>query len=371
MVFMGGKVSGAHYNPAVTLAVALCGKISWTPACFYMVSQVSASFLAGLVGGIVAKAEGIKAGYPSVAQHRQLSALLCEILFTFILAKVVLNVAGHSKRTNNAFFGLAIGLTVFAGALSVGDISGGAFNPAVGTGLTICQGSFWDIWIYWLGPMLGGGLAAFFFWTTNGEEFLFAKYTPPSLNAKLKAFAPYVMEGIGTFFLTFVVSQAGGELLGAFAIGAILVALVFMGGHVSGSHFNPAVTCAMYSNGSMDLKSAGLYILSQFSGALLAAAVSRLLDGWRMGYPTVPGGSVSIPAAVLMEMLFSFALVLVVLQTAVAGLGSGGENSYYGLAIGMTVFAGAASAGGISGGCFNPAIGVMLPLMVGEFYYMW
>jgi aquaporin Z len=88
------------------------------------------------------------------------------MLFTFALALVVLNTATHPKVANNSFYGLAIGFTVMAGAASGGPISGGAFNPAVGTGPIVIDalmggGSAANLWIYWVGPLIGGVLAAF------------------------------------------------------------------------------------------------------------------------------------------------------------------------------------------------------------------
>mmetsp|Transcript_14963 Transcript_14963/g.17935 ORF Transcript_14963/g.17935 Transcript_14963/m.17935 type:complete len:468 (+) Transcript_14963:66-1469(+) len=377
MTFMGGQISGAHYNPAITFAVALTGKLSWMKASYYAATQVAASFIAGIVGGVIAKGEGLTPGYPSVAPGRHISAIICEFLFTFILAKVVLNVAGHSQRPNNSFYGLAIGLTVFSGIVSVGDISGGAFNPAVGTGLPVMQGSFLDVTVFWIGPMLGAFTAALFFWATNGDEFALESYVPKP-SAAIRGLSPYIMEAVGTFFLTFVISMSSNSLLGPLSIGAILVAVVFMSGHISGGHFNPAVTAAVYSTGAIEFRKGCFYIVSQFVGSLLAAGVARFLMGWRMGYPTIAGGAASIPAALLLEMLGTFALVLTVFHTSVGPskkeLQFGeddGENSFYGLAIGMVVFALITLAGGVSGGAFNPAVGTTLPFLAGDFMDFW
>ncbi len=92
-------------------------------------------------------------------------ALLVEFLYTFALCLVVLNVATSKRTEGNSYYGLAIGFTVTAGAIAVGGLSGGAFNPAVGTGPSvihaIVNGSpLYHLWIYWLGPLLGGALAA-------------------------------------------------------------------------------------------------------------------------------------------------------------------------------------------------------------------
>ncbi|GAB5357302.1 hypothetical protein AAMO2058_000362600 [Amorphochlora amoebiformis] len=368
MVFMGGRVSGAHFNPAVTLAVALCEKIEWFKGGLYVAAQFAGAISAAVVGGVIAKGEDVVAVYPSVSNGRYLSALVCEFLFTFILAKVVLNVAGHSKRMDNAFYGIAIGLTVFAGSVSVGDISGGAFNPAIGVCLPLVQGALLHIWVYIVGPCVGGAFAAFVFWATNGEEFTLAKYTPKG-SEQLKPLAPYLMEGIGTFFLSFVFCMGGTQLLGPIAIGSILIAMVFMSGHISGSHFNPVITAAVWAQGGMELKKAGFYVLSQLIGAVLAGGIGKLLRGSDMGYPTISGGAASIPAALLIEMLITFALVMTVLHTTMSS--KKGENSYYGLAIGMVVFAGTAIASNISGAAFNPAVGTALPFFMLDFFSFW
>jgi aquaporin Z len=165
MVYMGGHVSGAHYNPAVSLAVLLRGKLSAADFIPYLVAQLAgalaASYVAYLVHGRtfpVAPGSGVT----------PLNAVLLEFLYTFALALVVLNVATSRKTEGNSYYGVAIGFTVVAGAVAVGPISGGAFNPAVGTGPTILDatvgnGSFNHLWIYLVGPFLGGALAAVVF----------------------------------------------------------------------------------------------------------------------------------------------------------------------------------------------------------------
>ena len=132
MVYMGGAVSGAHYNPAVTLAILLRRKIAGGEAAAYMAAQIAGSALAaftvyGIVGQTFMPAPAAGASAATV--------LLVEALFTFALALVVLNVATTRESAGNSYFGLAIGLTVMAGAFAGGPVSGGAFNPAVGLGV--------------------------------------------------------------------------------------------------------------------------------------------------------------------------------------------------------------------------------------------
>ncbi|MFQ5527355.1 MAG: MIP/aquaporin family protein [Thermoanaerobaculia bacterium] len=162
MVYMGGHVSGAHYNPAVSFAVFMRGKLSGGDMGAYFLAQIVGALLAALAvyfmtGGTFAPAPGAGAAL--------LSVLLAEFLFTFALALVVLQVATSPKTDGNSFYGLAIGFTVAAGAMAVGDISGAAFNPAVGIGPTIIDtalggGSPTSLWIYIVAPLLGGAVAA-------------------------------------------------------------------------------------------------------------------------------------------------------------------------------------------------------------------
>lgn len=159
MVFAGGHISGAHYNPAVTLAVLLRGKTTVADAVTYMVVQGLAAVVAAL---LVARLKGDAAITP--IQHDVTNSLLVEFLFTFALCYVVLNVATARATTGNSYFGLAIGFTVLVGAYAVGSMSGGAFNPAVATGITLLGLSSWSsYWIYLVANFLGGAIAALVF----------------------------------------------------------------------------------------------------------------------------------------------------------------------------------------------------------------
>ncbi len=163
MVYMGGHVSGAHYNPAVSLAVAIRGKMS--PADFfpYVICQIAGAILAALTVHLV---RGVQFEVHLANTTGVGHALVVEFLFTFALALVVVNVATAPKNAGNSFYGLAIGFIVTAGAWAVGDVSGAAFNPAVGTGPNLVEMAtgggahvLKDLWIYWAAPMAGGLLA--------------------------------------------------------------------------------------------------------------------------------------------------------------------------------------------------------------------
>jgi len=165
----------------------------------------------------------------------------------------------------------------------------------------------------------------------------------------------YLVEFIGTFFLVFTVGMAvrGHADLAPLAIGASLMVMIFAGGHVSGGHFNPAVTLAVFVRGKCDAKDVVPYWVAQFAAGLVAALIVTFLFGGKpAGGPALHG---TVPS-VIVEFLFTFALAWVVLNVATAKGTSG--NSFYGLAIGMTVMTGAVAVGGVSGGAFNPAVGL-------------
>ena len=160
VVYMGGHVSGGHYNPAVSLAVLIRGKMTAGDLLPYWVAQVlgalTGCFLASLATGksfAVMPGEGVAT----------LGAVLVEVVFTFFLCLVVLNVATAKATAGNSYFGLAIGFTIVVAAFGGGPVSGGAFNPAVATGAAINsvihgQGAG-PLWMYWVGPLMGGVLA--------------------------------------------------------------------------------------------------------------------------------------------------------------------------------------------------------------------
>ena len=155
MVFAGGHVSGAHYNPAVSTAVFARGKMSPRDYVCYVATQLVAGVLAGLV------VRGVFSAAPTAAVAGAGKMLLVEALFTFALAFVVLSVATAKGTENNSFYGLAIGFTVATGAFAVGKVSGGAFNPAVAFGGSVLGIFAWShIWIYLLAEIVAGALAA-------------------------------------------------------------------------------------------------------------------------------------------------------------------------------------------------------------------
>jgi aquaporin Z len=170
MVYMGGHVSGAHYNPAVTLAVWMRGAVATSDVFPYIAAQLLGATLAGIV--VLTLTGSTFAPAPSAGAA---GALVAEALVTFALALVVLNVATAESTKGNSYYGMAIGFTVLAGAMAVGGFSGGAFNPAVGIGPTLVDalagdGSLRNLWLYIAGPLVGAAAAAPIFRPQNRQS---------------------------------------------------------------------------------------------------------------------------------------------------------------------------------------------------------
>jgi Glycerol uptake facilitator and related permeases (Major Intrinsic Protein Family) len=159
MVYAGGHISGAHYNPAVTIGMWIRGRLKAGDIVPYIIAQLIGAALAAMTVNYLRAGIAVTAIAPKPGL-----ALLAEVLFTFALVYVVLNSATAEGTSGNSFYGLAIGMTVMTGAFAVGDISGGAFNPAVAVGISILGISSWNnIWIYLVANFVGGAVAAFVF----------------------------------------------------------------------------------------------------------------------------------------------------------------------------------------------------------------
>lgn len=184
MVYMGGHISGAHYNPAVSLAVFLRGKLPPKDLVPYWIAQIAGALVAGLTYCIVMHGLVLTPGTSPIggtfpiepgASVNAFQALLVEFLFTFALALVVLNSATSPHTAGNSFYGLAIGFTVVVAAFAGGGISGGAFNPAVGIGITLVHaikggGTLAHVWLYIVGPLAGGAVAAFVYRMQHAQD---------------------------------------------------------------------------------------------------------------------------------------------------------------------------------------------------------
>lgn len=172
----------------------------------------------------------------------------------------------------------------------------------------------------------------------------------------------YIVEFIGTFFLLFVIGLSviepgGAGAMAPLAIGTILMVMVYAGGHISGGHYNPAVTLGVWMRGKCETKDVPFYMLAQVLGGLAASLLALKIKGTSL----IVAANPSIVNVFIAELIFTFALVYVVLNTATAKDTAG--NSYYGLAIGFTLMTAAYAIGSISGCAINPAVAVGITVM--------
>ncbi len=172
----------------------------------------------------------------------------------------------------------------------------------------------------------------------------------------------YIVEFVGTFFFVFTIGMAvlkpnsAGDFA-PLAIGAALMVMIYAGGHISGGHYNPAVTLGVFLRGRCPIGDVPFYMIAQVLGAILAAILVPIAKG----SSTVDPKALTLLPTLLAEFLFTFALVWVVLNVATSKATQ--NNSYYGLAIGFTVMVGAFAVGAVSGGAFNPAVVIGISVM--------
>jgi aquaporin Z len=365
MIYAFDHIGGANFNPAVTLAFVVTRRMNLRTAFSYVIAQILGGLAGALMGYAIAGTASVQPFTPAASVSNPTAAAFgVEALYTFALILVQQNAAAEkNQREPNSYFGLAVSFTVLAGAKAVGPISGGCFNPAVGTALDfasllITDGNFNYIWIYWAAPLLGavaGALVKVYMNLPSHQEVETLPLVVP------------VTEFIGTFFLVLTASLTGDGL----AVGAMLLALVYMGDHVCGADYNPAVTLGVALRMGVPLREYWkviVTIIAQFAGGLVGAAAAYGLAG-SVSYPN-PDGTHGIGGAVMFETLWTSLLVYVVCAVMtptqaeddpeVGEERKGHSRSFQGLAIGFVVAGGIYSAGkngGGSGGVFNPAVG--------------
>lgn len=409
-VYALGSVSGAHFNPAVSfgvLLVWLSGQGDFQPvmACLYMGSQLLAGLAAGLLASTLwsstlggpsstdaRTAFAIEAGnmtHPATAlgtpgHYSHATVFGTEVLYTALLVFVVLNVAicrDEGEKEKNHYFAISIGFVIVSGASAIGHISGCSLNPAVSAGVATSAAVFGDgasisgmalqFLLYTAAEMLGGALAFWLFaicrrhWLHASEDAHSDKEAEPSLASKLFA------EFLGTYVLcltvALVVVQAGHvPVVGVVGIASSLMVMIFSLAKVSGANFNPAVSLGLLLIGEMSLVNFASYVVAQLVGGCAAIGTAAVIERrkWRVALVadlssrskivTLAKGSWG--AIFGAEVFYTFLLVFVVLNVAVRDA----PNQYYGMAIGFVIVAGGVASGGLSGGCFNPAVALSL-----------
>jgi aquaporin Z len=357
MIYALGPISGAAFNPAVSFVCGVSHLMGGPGYDFFKVAVFSVMQMLGAVfggisykfmfGGAFELGPGKGFGW--------LNAGLVEMIYTFMLCFVVLNVALAAKRdpkVPNDYFGLAIGFVIVAGAYGAGAVSGGCFNPAVALGIELASGTPRWCFLYMMFEFFGAMLAVGFFLVVRPEEFDKNYNEPKSYMRKL------VSESIGTYMLVLTVglNVLGKSPAGAFSIAAALMCMIYSLGDVSGAHFNPAVTVALRMSGlapEFTINSIACYALAQCIGASLAGGTYSMIYGGAT-FPLWPETEHRLFAAMWAEMLFTFVLCFVVLT--VAACPKTKDTEMFGLAIGSCVTVGGFAIGSMSGGSLNPAI---------------
>jgi aquaporin Z len=360
-IFVFGGVSGANFNPAVSLALGINKNLEWSDVGAYSVVQLIAGITAGfsysaLFGKSFALGPGKGFGI--------VEACIAEILYTFMLCFVVLNVAALKEKGADfckSWYGLAIGFVIVAGAYGAGAVSGGCFNPAVAAGIGISGSSFTHILPYFLSEFLGAGAAAGVFKVVrpDPDNTAVTGDMEPSLPSKLTA------EFLGTYFLVLTVglNVLGKSPAGAFSIAASLMCMICALGDVSGANFNPAVSLALLINGALEPATAGAYMGVQVVAGCVAAVTYSAIYGGK-SFPLGPGVGYGLGQAGVAEVVYTFVLCLVVLGAAVHPKTK--SEHFFPLAIGSCVTVGGNAIGAISGGSLNPAVSIGLASVSGS-----
>jgi len=346
-IYALGGVSGANFNPAVSVTLGLSNKLEWKEVGIYAVVQIIAGICAGLsYGALFFKVFNLEP-QPGFGWWE---AALAEVLYTFMLCFVVLNVATASKNAGNQFFGLAIGFVIIAGGYAAGGISGGAFNPAVALGIDVSSAGLGFGWgfAYAGYELIGAALASALFRVVRPDEF--GGESEYTLATKL------VSEFIGTFYLVLTVglNVLGKSPAPVWSIAASLMCMIYALGNCSGAHFNPAVTVALLASGRniIPATEAAAYIGVQILGGICAAYMYAAMHHGAT-FALAPGAGFNFGHAAVAEIIFTFVLCYVVLCVASVKEPS---KDMFGLAIASCVTAGGYAIGAVSGGSLNPAV---------------
>jgi len=351
MIWALGCVSGANFNPAVSFALGIAGKMNWQDVGGYCCVQLAAGICAGMCYELTI---GDMFNLSPTPGFEFWQAGLAEFLYTFMLCFVVLNVACSKVHAGkNEFYGLAIGFVVIAGGYGAGHISGGCFNPAVAVGIDVSSLDLGFGWccMYIVAELAGAFLAAVFFGLCRPEE------KDEALEVgKYKLSSKVVSEFLGTYMLVLTVglNVLGGSKAPVLSIASALMCMIFALGSCSGAHFNPAVTVAILGAGRNKIspKDAGVYICAQVLGGLAAAFTYSAMENGKT-FPLGPGKGYDWMHAAGAEIIFTFLLCFVVLSVATI---QQPLSEYFGLAIGSCVTAGGYAIGAVSGGSLNPAV---------------
>jgi len=342
-IYALASVSGANFNPAVSLSLGLIGKLAWADVAQYILVQL----VAGLAATIACtNLFGAFPAQPILTNDLMLAVAMGEGIYTFMLCFVVLNVA--VADAGNQYYGLAIGFVVVAGGYS----AGGFFNPAIALGVDVGSNMTVGSWCW---PRIafqcvGAALAAGLYKIVRPED------SVCGMTQKL------VAEFIGTFILVVTVVLGGN----AYSIAAALMCMIYALGSVSGANFNPAVSLCLVATGResvLSARDAGMYVGVQALGGVAAGAVGKLLE------KKIVSTSDDFPFVQVAVSEFAYTFLLCFVVASVATVQTDGLGQFFGFSIGSCVTAGGSAIGKVSGGCLNPAVVIGLAVVAGSFNF--
>jgi aquaporin Z len=353
LVYIFASVSGAHLNPAISIAMGLLKKKDWREVSLYVAAQLLGGICASSLYGILLWE------YITLQPAHHYSwwqAGVAELLYTCMLVFVVLHVDGGvdpsigdklNPACGNQYFGLAIGFVLLAAIPGAGHISGGCFNPAVAMAISNWLNPWWIVYVIF---EVAGAVAAVVLFKMTDPLSARTASGEPSAGAKM------VSEFIGTFYLVLTVglNVLGKSKSPVFSIAASLMCMIFALGRVSGGHFNPAVTLAVLARRGNRITPDNVikYWGMQFAGGLVAGLVYVVLENGKT-FPLSVGDGFTYVHAGIAEILFTFLLCYVVLALTTVKKAA---TPFFGLAIASCVTAGGIAIGTISGGVLNPAV---------------
>jgi len=357
-IFALASVSGANFNPAVSLALFLNGSMKASEMAMYMVSQLAGGITAALCA---TAAFGEFSNFGPAGKYTWVEAGVAETLYTFMLCFVVLRAAvADCNPSTNEYFAVAIGFVVVAGGYAAGGISGGAFNPAVAFGLDVASAHLGVkyCFVYTGFELLGAALAV----AVHKVVDTGAKGTSTFMQKAVSEF-------VGTYFLVLTVflNVTGASPAGGLSIAASLMCMIYALGSVSGANFNPAVTLALLitGKGGMTMSLAPMYMVMQVLGGFAAGATSIAITGTQL---TLLPPNFGYTPALIGETFYTFVLCFVVLNVACTTMpeklmGGGPAAQIYGWAIGFCIMVGAGASGNVSGAALNPAVALPIDVM--------
>jgi aquaporin Z len=351
------SISGANFNPAVSLALFMNGTFKLSVMAMYWAAQLAGGIAAGLTATMV---WGEFKNFEPASPFSWVEAGAVEVLYTFMLCFVVLRVTADVNSDKSEYFPIAIGFVVVAGGYAGGWISGGAFNPAVAFGLDVASAhlGFKYCLVYTLFEFVGAALAVAVHMVVDSR-----KDVEPSLMKKA------VSEFVGTYFLvvTVFLNVTGLSPAGGLSIAASLLCMIYALGGVSGANFNPAVTLALLitGKGGMTSSLAPVYMMMQVLGGFAAGMTSIAITGSKL---TLLPPNFGYTSALIGETFFTFVLCFTVLNVACTTLpeklmGGGASDQIYGWAIGFCIMVGAGATGNVSGAALNPAVALPIDLL--------